>query len=222
MKLLYVCMFHRIGCGEYANDFETFQKQLEYFDSIGHFTLPGNALKNGNNFCLTFDDATIDFYQVVFPFLKRSKIPSVLAVPVEYIENQEEENRSYCSWDELLEMSQSPYVEIASHSMTHANLKECDNLSYEIEDSKNILEDRLETTVSTFVYPYGKMTSSIQKEVQKRYRYALRIGNSINFSWRHLLYRIPCDNLTSIHSTTARSRLFLYCFNFIKNKVRRR
>ncbi|HRW58175.1 MAG TPA: polysaccharide deacetylase family protein [Chlamydiales bacterium] len=222
MKLLFICMFHQIGEGKYANHFETFKKQIEYFERIGHFTLPGKPLAKGYNFCLTFDDATYDFYEIIYPFLKEKKISALLAVPIDLIENPPNEQRKYCNFEELEEMVQSPYVEIASHSMSHINLLKAENLEYEIVHSKKVLEEKLKTTITSFVYPYGKMNRNIQKIVEKEYLYAFRIGTSINFSWTSLLYRIPCDNLQSIDKTTSLKKVFLYIFNFFKNKVRGR
>src|SRR5690554_8187295 len=48
----------------------------------------GNRENSGKpNVVLTFDDAYLDFYEFVWPLLKKLKLPATLYVPTGYLEN---------------------------------------------------------------------------------------------------------------------------------------
>lgn len=150
---------------------------------------PGDPLEKGVNFCLTFDDATSDFYEVVFPLLKVYQLKAVLAVPTAFIGK-----KGYCSWEQLDEMNKSGLVKIASHSATHLNLTQKGvDLDFEILASKKQLEEQLKIAVDTFVYPFGKFNQVVQQRVKKHYSYIMRIGMAYNYGWKNLIYRISAD-----------------------------
>ena len=76
-------------------------------------------------FLLTVDDGFADFYTHVFPLLKLFKVPAVFGVVGRWIEQngvQQNETDPYfrqqrfVTWEQVKEMSDSGWVEIASHS----------------------------------------------------------------------------------------------------------
>ena len=69
------------------------------------------------------------------------------------------------------------------------------NLTDDIIQSKNILNKKLNTNIDTFVYPFGKMNKQIHNKITEHYKYAMRIGSSINKNWNNLIYRIDADYL---------------------------
>src|SRR5690242_10610776 len=138
--MLTVLLYHQVDA--------RIRDHLTYFAT--HSVLPGDPLAPPS-VCLTFDDATEDFYRVVFPLLKELKARALLAVPAGLIDSP-----NYCTWDQLKEIAQSGLVEVASHSMSHPNLILSQNLQTEIMGSKQLLEKKLGQTVRTFVYPFGK------------------------------------------------------------------
>tara|TARA_Y100001958_G_C21243931_1_gene572944 strand:- start:3605 stop:4489 length:885 start_codon:yes stop_codon:yes gene_type:complete len=72
-----------------------------------------------------------------------------------YSNDKEFDKRIALSKSEISEMK--PYVDFQSHSVTHPCLPNCnDNTSlYEIQKSKNILENEYDLKVRTFSYPNG-------------------------------------------------------------------
>jgi peptidoglycan/xylan/chitin deacetylase (PgdA/CDA1 family) len=64
------------------------------------------------------------------------------------------------TWDELIEMNNNG-VEIGAHTMSHPVLAEIplEEAKYEISESKRILEQKLNTKVKMFAYPYGYIES---------------------------------------------------------------
>ena len=183
-----ILMYHRIGRGSHANPLGVLKEHFQYIKHRYPVVIPGDPLRKGLNVCLTFDDATADFYTDVYPLLKSLNLPALLAVPVNLIGTP-----GYCTWDQLREMKE---VEIASHSMNHVDLRWVD-YEMEIIDSKIELEKQLSRKINTFVYPYGRYSRPIVKLVHQHYKYSMRIGSAINWKWAPFLYRVNGDNLLS-------------------------
>lgn len=219
--MLLTLLYHKIGDGKYANRKKIMQEHLLYIANNYQSYFPGQKLPfRKTGLCLTFDDGYFDFYHIIFPLLKSLNIKAVLAISPAFIQKttnldpsyrlssknpylEAKEKVPFCTWEELKIMSSSPFVKIASHSYSHANLTRIDcDLEKEIIDSKNIIEENLNTSIDTFVYPYGKFNKSVHKLVKNHYPYIMRIGSAINYSWHNtnqLIYRIPCDQLPSIY-----------------------
>jgi len=204
--MLLSIMYHRVGKGKHANSLAAFRKHLSFFKENYPLVLPGDPLQPKKlSLCLTFDDATYDFYHFIFPLLKEFRIRAVLGVPVHYIlersdlppsgrleipyslmmqEGIFETKAPFCTWEELKEMVESGFVEVASHSLLHCNLTfNFVNLRQEVVQSKERLEEKLTQAVSTFIYPFGRVTPRVHEYVRGHYSYAFRIGSAINFGW---------------------------------------
>ncbi len=113
---------------------------------------------------LTFDDGYKDFYEYVFPIIKKYNIKVTLYVVPSFINKKD-----YLSYSELIEISESNLVEIGSHGMSHSDLTKENKEKYlqEISESKKYLENILKKRIYTFCYPYGRYTDDIVKTVEK-------------------------------------------------------
>lgn len=218
MPKLIVLMYHRVGKEKHANTLEMYRAHFLALKERFQIVLPGDPLTRPA-VCLTFDDATFDFYHSIFPLLKEFKMRVVLGVPVRYILEKSalspeerlaipyplamqdglfETKAPFCTWEELQEMVASGLVEVASHSYSHCNLTfPFVDLEREVIMSKNILEKKLPQVVSSFIYPFGKVNGSLHKLVSQYYSYTFRIGSALNRRWisSKPLSRIPADNL---------------------------
>lgn len=186
--MLLILMYHKAGFSKRSNSPAMLD---EHFAAIKRYpiVLPGQPLTSGLNLCLTFDDATADFADIIYPLLQKHNLPALLAVPTVLLDTP-----GYCSWSALQAMN----VTFASHTHTHANLKTATNLTYELTHSKMLLEDKLGQPIDTFVFPFGAYSKQAIKEAKKHYSYLMRIGGAYNFSWNDpLLYRVSADNLIS-------------------------
>lgn len=192
------------------SDLESFKKELMLLVEKHPFVLPGDKIPLSLlSFCLTFDDAFFDFYYFIYPILKELKIKALLAVPAKLIKEsctlppKKRLNRTnylhgdnLCSFEELKEMLENKSIAIASHSYTHSNLCKGVNLDEEIILSKETLQQKLCSEISTFVYPFGSFNKKVHKLVKKHYQFAMRIGGTFNFSWQNtseITYRIVAD-----------------------------
>jgi biofilm PGA synthesis lipoprotein PgaB len=108
---------------------QEFMKQLDFFKANGFRpisikdlqeaargkkTLPEKAI------LLTFDDAYISFYKVVYPALKLFNYPAVLSVVTSWIDKKTPgafyAKKHFMNWDQIKEVADSGLVTIASHS----------------------------------------------------------------------------------------------------------
>lgn len=232
-----VLMYHRVLDGtiyqKHANSQEMMRAHLTLIKERYRTVLPGDRLNLGKlSVCLTFDDASFDFYHRVFPLLKELGLKALLGVPARYIVERSTLNKQerlsipytlmmqdgifdqkhpFCSWEEIEEMVLSGHVEIASHSYSHCNLTfDFVDLKREIALSKKILEERLSRPITSFIYPFGRSTPAVQKVVSEHYLYSFRIGSALNFGWgkgKRPLCRLPGDNLSSPQAPFNKFRL---------------
>src|ERR1700722_7509134 len=235
--MLLALMYHRVRIetriAKYANSQEMLREHFLFLKKQYPIILPGDPIpKRRLAVCLTFDDATFDFYHYIFPILKELNIRVLLGVPVHYILESTQLNAQerlsvpynlmmqdgffdqkvpFCTWEELDEMVSRGLVEVASHSYLHCNLTfNFVDLSREVVDSKEIIENRLAQPVSSFIYPFGKVTLALHEYVAQHYPYAFRIGSALNFCWgdgTKPLNRVSADNLP--HSAAPFSLLSL-------------
>lgn len=217
--MLAVLMFHQVYHPNKPENLEKLQQFFAYLSKHHPIVLPGDPLsKHKLSFCITFDDAYYDFYHYVFPLLKQTNLTAVLGVPVKYIQNDTTQSSStrlslphgtemddayptthtpFCTWTELKEMADSNIVAMASHSFNHCNVTEANvDLQFELQNSKQTLEQRLQKSIDTFIYPYGKYSAAVNKEVARYYPYQMRIGSALNKNWhnqQNVIYRINAD-----------------------------
>ncbi|MFA5886538.1 MAG: polysaccharide deacetylase family protein [Patescibacteria group bacterium] len=102
---------------------------------------------------LTFDDGYEDFYDNVFPLLKKYDIKATLYVIVNRLEHP-----GYINEAELKEMVMSRFIEIGSHTFNHPDLKLSSKQAaeWEIGESKKTLSNIIGRPVLTIAYPFGR------------------------------------------------------------------
>jgi len=230
--MLAALCYHQVGCSKHSNPLEMLDAHFQYIAKRYSVVLPGEPLKKGRlSVCLTFDDASYDFYHYVYPLLKKWKLRALLAVPTAYILDQTsldaktrlevpytlamqegifETKAPFCTWSELREMVESGFVKVASHSHLHCNLTfDFVDLQREVVQSKEILEEKLVQPICSFVYPFGRTNERVDRFVANHYPHSFRLGTGYNFSWNlkaKALLRICCDRLISPEAPFAFKR----------------
>ncbi len=221
MTQLVTLMYHRVHDPINELPTDNFKKHLLSLVEQYNIVCPKDKLSNKKlNICLTFDDAYCDFYSVVYPLLLEYNVKAILAVSPAYIQEQTtlpmtqrlqvpypkgmepniaQSQVPFCTWQELKQMQQSGHVIIASHGFEHASLASPKaNLKKEIISSKKILEEKLNTQIDYFIYPYGDFTRKNHRLVTKHYQLGFRIGSASNphFSPNSkMIYRVDADHL---------------------------
>jgi peptidoglycan/xylan/chitin deacetylase (PgdA/CDA1 family) len=223
-------MYHNIGSDKYSNDLELFKKHLSYIKESFIVTLPQENL-SGKNICLTFDDGFYNFYEYVFPLLKELNLKAILAVPTKFILDDttipkesrlsikhdetyaQMDKAPFCTFKELQEMSQSGFVKLASHSHSHVDLSTCKDLEFELQKSKELLEQKCGITCDTLVFPFGKYNKTVVEMARREYKYLFRIGNAINSDFNGIngvIYRINADGLKDKKSIFSKTNILKY------------
>lgn len=238
MSLL-ALMYHRARPVPHGNTPGMLDAHFRHIAANYTCVLPGDELDPARlNVCLTFDDASYDFYAVVFPLLAKHKLRALLAVPPLVVSEQVElesnirllvepdlnDGSGYCTWPELREMSRSGLVAIASQGFTHRALDEPEvDLHTEIVASKLLLSARLGCPVDSFVFPYGRFSPWALHMVQQHYAHAFRIGGADNADWkRPLLYRVDADQLPSPNAPFRPLSRLRQRVRYYWNRLRRR
>lgn len=133
--------------------------------------------------CLNFDDGYYAVYKNAYPLLKNNRFKFTLALIGAYLKDKKIKNNNdyrYLTIKEIKEMVDSLDIEIASHSLTHRDLRKLSEkeLEKEIKESKELLEEFFKKEVLTFVYPYGRYDSRVIKNLIKN---GYLLGRSTNY-----------------------------------------
>ena len=232
-------MYHHCNSDEFSNSKEILEKHFEFISKNYKTIFCGEKLSIfKTDLLLVFDDGFFDFYYYVYPLLKKYNLKAVLSIPTKYIltdTNIENKKRlsikhsdmiynpsvinyaPFCTWKEIKEMSESGYIEVASHSINHPNLAKLslDEVEKEIKISKDVIENRINKEVDTFVYPYGVYNEKIRKIVKKYYKYDIGIGNKYNFKWNKTIHRLYADDLEDCCEILSNKQKIKYFANAI-------
>lgn len=234
-------MYHHVNSDRCSNEYAILESHFEYISQNFTTVFPTFDKLEKNSICLVFDDAYFDFYHLTFPLLKKYKLKALLGViPSVTLDDtqvdsasrlapehnhlfQEYENATFCTYKELQEMQDSGLVQIASHSQTHKNLLEEDaDVILELELSKKILQEKLQTKVESFIFPFGKYNQEVLNETKKHYKYSFRIGNGLNKDFNGVngvIYRIDADNLQDASSIFSFKNMLKFKIKTLTKKL---
>ena len=201
-----VFMYHHIGtCPIQDEQFPftihpaMFEKQLLFLKQ-NHYTPVHEeevvrALQTGHTHItkpvlLTFDDGHADNYTNLLPLLKKYQVPVLI-----FLITQRIGTPGYLTWQHVQEMQQSGLVAFGSHTCTHRRLRDLsdEEINREIVQSKKILEEKLNTTIVSFCYPFGAGSTDprVRPEV-------LKAGYLLDFSTKKGINPWPWKGKKSI------------------------
>ena len=170
-----ILMYHSLDSARVdtyaAVDPEVFSKQMEYI-AMHQYKVIGladycRALKTGRRLprktiVLTFDDGYSDNL-VVFPILAKFDFPATFFIIVDKLNTP-----GYLSRTEISQALKNPRISIGSHTITEAYLAglKGQELSYEVGNSKVVLENLFFRNVETISYTMGGYDRETLKEVE--------------------------------------------------------
>ena len=174
-----------------------FEKQMAFLAKNGFTAITPGDLAESFYFgkklptkpiVITFDDGYEDFYNNVFPVLKKYNFPAVNFLIGNAIESQD-----YLTERQIKEMLKSGLLEIGAHTLSHLNLvlaKEA-VMEREIISSKRLLEEKFGIPIKYFSYPYGSFNQKIENSVKAAgYQSAVTTTKGV-FYEKNSLYRLP-------------------------------
>ncbi len=146
--------------------------------------------------CVTFDDAYDNFRTRALPLLEVHQVPVLLYVPVGFILGEPAadplagaEHLGALTVDDLRELSSHPLIRIGAHSWTHRDLRRVSatDLSRELEDARDQLEQWTGKEVEDFCYPRALWDAALESRVRDTYATATIGGGRSNDSTTDLL-----------------------------------
>ena len=166
-------MYHRFNENKYPStniQLDVFKKQLEIIDNEGiKFIHPKNFKNSMSNnkgdrkILFTVDDGLLSFYENAWPILKERKIPFIL-----FVNTREVGAFNYMSWDQIIELHNSEYVEIGNHSHSHEYLadEDSDVIKNDILKSIEIFNNKLGKNSEFFSYPFGEYSLEFKRIIK--------------------------------------------------------
>lgn len=143
---------------------------------LREFREKGNYPKN----CvwISFDDVDKTVYENAFPILKKYKIPFTLFVIAGHIGNEDFNNLSLATWEQIQEMVDSGLATVGSHTYDMHSLKDDDPIFFDpiekdaflndLIKSKKTIETNLEgVEIVDFAYPYGEGKDELVPIIEK-------------------------------------------------------
>lgn len=114
---------------------------------------------------LTFDDGYRSLLDMGVPLLETLRMPAGLFLSGGLVGR----GPKYATWAEVRQLVGSGLVTIGSHGVNHRDLTAASDreLAYEVNASRELLQERIGTAVATFAYPYGRFDRRVRAAVQR-------------------------------------------------------
>jgi peptidoglycan/xylan/chitin deacetylase (PgdA/CDA1 family) len=148
-----------------------FSEHLDYISRSGYQVWLLKDLANRNyesdNFpstvVITFDDGWCSDYRVAFPLLLKGGMKAEF-----FVNTAKVGTPSFVSWQEIREMHVAG-MSIQSHGHDHLDLTRLSQgeLEWQLKVSKQILEDRLGSSVDFLAAPHGRLNRRVMKEARR-------------------------------------------------------
>ena len=139
---------------------------------------------------ITFDDALLDFYSNALPILQEFGYPITMFIPTGRVGGKAvwdsfDKTKSLMTWKQL-EECQKGNVSFGSHTVNHAVLTECDDISLqnELAISLQTLRERLENILPALAYPGGYQDGRVRQAASMA-GYACGLGVSSRWGNGH-------------------------------------
>jgi len=163
-----------------------FEKQMQQLKDEGISVIPMHdflAWKRGEkdipakSAVITMDDGWKSQYEAAWPILKKFEYPFTLFVYTDYIKGGPKSGGESITWEQIAEMRDAG-VDIEGHTVSHKDLRGPKRgaqpgpdydawLWKELNDSKQMLEERLGIKVEALALPYGFYNAKVQEVAKK-------------------------------------------------------
>jgi len=221
-----VLLYHNIINSEQKKLFNNginkniFRKQITYlqknynFISLSQDGKWHNISKEKVNVLLTFDDGFINNYEIVLPILLEFRIQASFFLISKCIEEGNvpsfiQNPRNHQEF-RTINTSQAKYMlekgmNIGSHTLDHndfSKLSLTDSLE-NAEQSKQYLENNIETPVECFAFPWGFYREEQIEPIKKIFRRIFTVKHGFNLKEDHILNRNEVDGLYHLYATAS-------------------
>jgi len=173
--------------------------KVNIIDQLNSFVSDIDNYPHKRQVVITFDDGHCGNYQFAYPILMKYGHRATFFVTINFIGQQ-----NMMTWKQLCEMSDNG-MSIQSHAMTHEPLETLNRseIIYELKNSKEIIQNRLNKNVSSVSLPHGSIKSDIidiARKVGYEYIYISKINYYINtLTENNIIPRIPIHASYSVN-----------------------
>jgi peptidoglycan/xylan/chitin deacetylase (PgdA/CDA1 family) len=134
---------------------------------------------------VTFDDGTADVVEVALPVLVEHRVPALLYVATDFVECRRPfpDDGTPVSWAALRDAVSTGFLELGSHTHTHALLDRLDprEAAAELDRSTDLLGERVGVVARHFAYPKAVPASpAVEPLVRERFASAALGGSRPN------------------------------------------
>lgn len=224
---------------------EEFEKDLIYIKEHGYEAIDMNDLFEHlykgkklpkKSLIIRVDDGFRNFYDKIFPLLKKYSMKSILAVIGSEVQKASDKTTAlgtdlpdYLTWEELKELSNSGYVEIESHTYNlHTNTKggrygckKLENESFEeyknlflndLEKSRDAIYEKIGKYPNAFIFPYSAVCDEAYEVIKEsNFKASITNTNTVNYKF----YKVSLLKLSRISRNSSFKRKDSYS---IQNK----
>lgn len=184
-----ILMYHRIGeriknslVRDQYVPLSLFERQLATLQKAGYVAVSLDEMRlclsdssaiKGKPIVITFDDGYESFITHALPAIKKYGMKATVFLVANCVgqtnrwdEAKGDVSERLMDWDQVLAVHQAG-MEIGAHTMTHPDLRFCDDslAEREIAGSKAAIEGHLGSPIHWFSYPYGKHSERERKLV---------------------------------------------------------
>ena len=220
-----VLMYHRIETNANASDtwqisLNEFKQEMKYLKDNGYTTLTNDQFYNiitkkasmpEKPVLLTFDGATIDFYNNAYPILKQYGFNATEYVVTDQIGTAwgSPSDLIRIMNDDQLKIVGNNKIELENHSTTHghiANLSTAE-LTKRVSDATAKLESLTNKPVKYFAYPFGESSNnfvSVLKSLNVKMAFKVGGGMATDSSDLMNMPRIAIVNTDNIATFTRK------------------
>lgn len=241
-----ILMYHRVNDQinhAIAVKEERFHWQMEYLMKKGYKVISMDEAYqkikaktiDGKYIVLTFDDGYEDFYNTAYPVLQKYEFPTILYLVPGYIESdkvfpwdQDLGQSNLMNWEQIKKLKEDTLIIIGSHTLNHYDINTLDSttLRNELEESKKVLEEKLDIKIIHFAYPKGNYDENAEKILSEFYETGVliykgvAINNQIEPTQFLRLKRIPIYRSDEKFMFIARLKGWIWLEEIIRKKYR--
>ncbi len=205
--MIVILNYHSISDRDYtySTSPQIFEKQMLYLKKMAKIItiekleeiLKNTELPKELLAVVTFDDGLKDNFTEAFPILKKHRIPFTVFMSTDFIGKSVTNKKnifSFLSWEDIKIMDESGLVSFESHTHSHPIvplIEKDDQIKFELTESKNTLESKLQKKVKYFAYPKGKYDTRTTSIISNYFSLAFAENGIVSSKKDINLYAIP-------------------------------
>lgn len=222
-----------------------FENVIKWLKKRYRFLTFDEYIKGKKGVLVTFDDGYANTLTEALPILERHSIPAIVFVTCDHINERQNHSRMSavpyppCNFDEvslhnhyfdgltqsqLLELHNSPLIEIGNHTFHHKDLANLDppEIKSEIESANDFIERITGSLPRLFAYPFGSFSNTyIQVLIDLGYEYGFALENGVTKGNNLIIKRFGIYHSDRLYLTCKLSILFrvVQMYKSIKYKI---